>query len=58
MGQMTVGFPISPLTPATLLLVGLVGIDLGDHQRFTFKWAWLVSLAMLLVALVLGIIPF
>lgn len=57
-GQMSVGFPISPLTPATLLLVGLVGIDLGDHQRFTFKWAWLVSLAMLLVALVLGIIPF
>ncbi len=57
-GQMTVGFPISPLTPATLLLVGLVGIDLGDHQRFTFKWAWLVSLAILLVALILGIIPF
>ncbi len=57
-GQMTLGFPISPLTPATLLLVGLAGIDLGDHQKFTFKWAWLVSLVMLAVAILTGAIPF
>lgn len=57
-GQMTVGFPISPLTPATLLLVGLAGIELGDHQKFTFKWAWIVSLVMLAVAVLTGAIPF
>ncbi|MGE5485009.1 MAG: CitMHS family transporter [Ignavibacteriales bacterium] len=57
MGQMTVGFPISPLTPATLLLVGLVGLDLGDHQRFTFPLAWLTSVVMVLVALIIGVLP-
>jgi CitMHS family citrate-Mg2+:H+ or citrate-Ca2+:H+ symporter len=32
MGQMTTGFPLSPLTPATFLLIGLTGIELADHQ--------------------------
>lgn len=35
LGQMTTGFPVSPLTPATYLLVGLAGVDLGDHQGFS-----------------------
>ena len=35
LGQMTTGFPISPLTPATFLIVGLAGIELGDHQKFS-----------------------
>ena len=30
-GQITVGFPISPLTPSTFLLIGLAGVELGDH---------------------------
>ena len=28
LGQMTTGFPVSPLTPSTFLLVGLAGVDL------------------------------
>jgi len=56
-GQMTLGFPLSPLTPATFLLVGLAGIDLGEHQKHTFIWAWLVSLVILLVAALMGSIP-
>lgn len=56
LGQMTVGFPISPLTPATLLLVGLCDIDLGDHQKFTFKWAWLTSLVAVAVAVLIGVV--
>lgn len=56
LGQMTVGFPLSPLTPSTFLLVGLAGVDLGEHQKFTFKWAWLTSLAMVAVAVTLGVI--
>lgn len=30
---------LSPLVPSTYLLVTLAGVDLGDHQRFTLKWA-------------------
>lgn len=57
LGQMTVGFPISPLTGATYLLVGLADVDLGEHIKFTFLWAWLVSLVMLVVAILTGAIP-
>lgn len=56
-GQMTLGFPISPLTPATFLLVGLTGIDFGEHQKHTFLWAWLVSLVILFAAILLQVIP-
>jgi CitMHS family citrate-Mg2+:H+ or citrate-Ca2+:H+ symporter len=57
MGQMTVGFPVSPLTPATFLLVGLCGIDLGEHQRFAFFFLWATSIVMVVAAVVLGILP-
>ena len=56
-GQMTLGFPVSPLTPATFLLVGLTGIDFGEHQKHTFLWAWLVSLVILVVSILIGVIP-
>ncbi|WP_265455783.1 CitMHS family transporter [Enterococcus sp. HY326] len=55
-GQMTTGFPISPLTPATFLLIGLVGIDLGEHQRKTIPWAYLVSIIILVSGLITGAI--
>jgi CitMHS family citrate-Mg2+:H+ or citrate-Ca2+:H+ symporter len=57
MGQMTVGFPVSPLTPATFLLVGLAGIDLGEHQKFTFPFLWAISIIMVVSAIVMGILP-
>lgn len=48
---------LSPLVPSTYLLVSMVGIELGEHQRFTIRWA-LGSAAVLLVAsLVLGAFP-
>ena len=52
LGQMTVGFPVSPLTPSTFLLVGLAGVDLGEHQKKTIPILWLVSLVMVVVAVV------
>ncbi|MFC3059034.1 CitMHS family transporter [Paenirhodobacter populi] len=55
-GQMTTGFPISPLTPATFLLVGLCRIELGDHQRFTFGFLWATSIVMTVVAVLTGAI--
>jgi len=56
-GEETVGFPISPLTGAFYLLVGLAGVDIGKHIRHLIGWAWLVSMVMLVVALVTGVIP-
>lgn len=54
LGQMTVGFPVSPLTASTFLLVGLAEIDLGDHQKFILKWAFGTTLVMTLAALLTG----
>ena len=48
---------LSPLVPSTYLLVGLAGVEFGDHQRFTIKWAALVCLLMLLTSLALGVFP-
>lgn len=54
LGQMTVGFPISPLTASTFLLVGLSGVDFGDHQKKTLPVAWAISIVMLIVAIITG----
>ena len=54
LGQMTTGFPLSPLTASTFILVGMTAVDLGDHQRFIFKWAFGTTLVMTLVALLTG----
>jgi CitMHS family citrate-Mg2+:H+ or citrate-Ca2+:H+ symporter len=54
LGQMTVGFPLSPLTASTFLLIGLCEVDLGDHQRFIFKWAMGTTIVMTIVALLTG----
>jgi citrate-Mg2+:H+ or citrate-Ca2+:H+ symporter, CitMHS family len=57
-GQMTTGFPVSPLTPATFLLVGLAGVDLADHQRRAIPYLFVISLVMAAAALVTGAIHF
>ena len=54
LGQMTTGFPVSPLTPATFLLTGLSGVDLGVHQRRTIPLAFGITLLMSLCALLTG----
>ena len=58
LGQMTTGFPISPLTPATFLIVGLAGIELGDHQKFSIPFLFAASVLMTLVAAALGVLRF
>ena len=56
LGQMTVGFPVSPLTASTFLLIGLSGVDFGEHQKKTIPLAWLVSIVMVVVSIVIGAI--
>lgn len=55
LGQMTTGFPVSPLTPSTFLLVGLANVDLGDHQRFTTPFLFATSLVMTVGAVLYGV---
>lgn len=57
LGQMTTGFPVSPLTPATFLVAGLAGIDLADHQKYTFKYLFAASVLMTLTCIVIGVFP-
>jgi CitMHS family citrate-Mg2+:H+ or citrate-Ca2+:H+ symporter len=57
LGQMTTGFPVSPLTPATYLIVALAGVELGDHQRFTIPFLFGASILMTIACVVFGIFP-
>jgi citrate-Mg2+:H+ or citrate-Ca2+:H+ symporter, CitMHS family len=57
LGQMTTGFPVSPLTPATYLLVGLTGVELGEHQRFAIPFLWGASVVMAIACVALGVLP-
>lgn len=56
LGQMTTGFPLSPLTASTFVLVGLSEVELAEHQKFTFKWAFGTTLIMTIIALAVGAI--
>ncbi|GCB42840.1 CitMHS family transporter [Streptomyces sp. NL15-2K] len=57
LGQMTTGFPLSPLTASTFILVGMSGVSLGEHQRFIFRWAFATTLVMTAGALLTGAFP-
>ncbi|UTP40266.1 citrate:proton symporter [Phenylobacterium sp. LH3H17] len=49
---------LSPLVPSTYLLVGLVRVELAQHQRFTLPWAVALSLVLLVAAIATGVTPF
>ena len=49
---------LSPLVPSTYLLVGLAGVEFGDHQKFTLKWAVLICLLMMATAMACAVFPF
>jgi CitMHS family citrate-Mg2+:H+ or citrate-Ca2+:H+ symporter len=55
LGQMTTGFPVSPLTPSTFLLVGLADVDLGEHQKFTAPFLFGASVVMTCACVLFGI---
>lgn len=57
LGQMTTGFPVSPLTPATYLLIGLARVDLAAHQRFAIPWLFALTCLMTLACVLLGVFP-
>ncbi len=57
LGQMTTGFPVSPLTPATFLVVGLTKIELADHQKFSIPLLWGASVVMTIACVLLRVFP-
>ena len=57
LGQMTTGFPVSPLTPATFLLVGLTGLELGEHQKFAIPFLLGASVIMTAACVMFGVFP-
>jgi CitMHS family citrate-Mg2+:H+ or citrate-Ca2+:H+ symporter len=57
LGQMTTGFPVSPLTPATFLIVGLAGVDLGEHQKFAIPFLLGASVLMTVACVVFRVFP-
>ncbi len=57
LGQMTTGFPVSPLTPATFLVTGLSEIELSTHQRFAGPFLFGASVVMTIAAVLFHVIP-
>lgn len=57
LGQMTTGFPVSPLTPATFLVVGLCRIELAEHQKFSIPILWAASIVMTFACVAFGLFP-
>jgi CitMHS family citrate-Mg2+:H+ or citrate-Ca2+:H+ symporter len=49
---------LSPLVPSTYLLVGMANVDFADHQRFTLKWAVMVSMVLLAASLLFALYPY
>jgi CitMHS family citrate-Mg2+:H+ or citrate-Ca2+:H+ symporter len=50
-----IGTFISPFSPALWLALGLAGLDMGRHIRYSFLWVWGFSLALLAIAMALGL---
>lgn len=57
LGEETIGFPLTPMTGAFFLLVGLARVDIGRHIRHMLPWAWGISLLALAVAVGTGVVP-
>lgn len=50
------GFGVSPVVPSVYLAIGLAGVELYKHIRYTVLWAWGISLVMLAAAVLLGVV--
>jgi citrate-Mg2+:H+ or citrate-Ca2+:H+ symporter, CitMHS family len=47
---------VSPVVPSVYLAVGLAGVELHSHIRYTFVWVWGVSLVLLAFAVAIGVV--
>lgn len=51
-----IGTFVSPFSPALWLALGLAGLEMGKHIRYSFLFMWGFSIVLLIIAIVLGII--
>lgn len=47
---------VSPLVPATYLGIGLAGIELKEHVKYSIPPLWIVSIIMLIFAILIGLV--
>lgn len=47
---------VSPLTPAMFLMIGLAGVDLKEHLKFSLPWALVIGWFYIIFAFITGII--
>ncbi|MGO4888193.1 CitMHS family transporter [Anaerobacillus sp. MEB173] len=51
-----IGTFVSPFSPALWLALGLAGLEMGKHIRYSLFWVWGFSLVLMAVAILIGII--
>lgn len=49
---------ITLIGPSPYLALGLAECTMGEHLKYTFKWIWLQAIVCILIAGIIGIIPF
>jgi len=57
-GQMTVGWPVSPMVGTFFLFTGLLDLDIGTWQKYCLKYFILVTVVMTAFACVTGLFTF
>lgn len=51
-----VALAVSPCVATTFLAIGMAGVELKDHIRFSFKYMWFISILMLIFAWATGLV--
>lgn len=52
-----VGTFVSPLAPKKVwLALGLSGLEMGKHLKFSFFWMWGLSITLLIIAVLIGVV--
>ncbi len=53
-----IGTFVSPFSPALWLGIGLAGVEMGKHIRYSFFWMWGFSILLVIAGILIGIIQF
>ena len=54
----TLGTPVSPSVAAVYVGLGLADVSIGEHIKYSLRLVWPVSIAVLVMATVIGVIKF
>ena len=54
----TLGTPVSPSVAATYVGLGLADVSIGEHIKYSLRLVWPASIAVLIMATVIGVIKF